>query len=495
MRMKICDRNWLLWLSGEEGQTLPWLAVLLVVMMGMGGLTTDLAHAFYCKRELQASTDAAAMAAAYELASSTATTSSVKSAASNFSSVSGGANANSDLPNPVFSTSLKCLTSVANTGVLCTASPTGSNAVQVTQTVTIPTYFIRVLSAFGAPTSMTINAISTAAMHGATNAAYNVAIVIDTTNSMGQNDTDASCNSTRIKCALNGVQTLLQSLSPCTPSSTSSSCTAFDQVSMFTFPNVQASTASDDTTCPTSNPTILPYYTPTAGATWSAPTGSNATYQIAGYSSNYSSTNKAGGALSTSSGLAISTGAKSGCQGLQTPGGDGTYYAAAIYAAQSSLIAAQKANPGSLNAMIILSDGDASSTKICKTWSTSNPGTCTAYAGNNGNVYGSAQDQCQQAIAAANAATTAGTRVYTIAYGAASSGCSTDTSGSLAGLSPCTAMQQMASSASNFYSDATASQNKGQCTSASNPNLTLNTIFKQVATSFTVARLIPNNAT
>jgi hypothetical protein len=51
----------------------------------------------------------------------------------------------------------------------------------------------------------------------------------------------------------------------------------------------------------------------------------------------------------------------------------------------------------------------------------------------------------------------------------------------------------MATSAGDFYSDATASQNKGQCTSSSNPNLTLNEIFQSVATSFTVARLVPNS--
>ena len=485
------------WLRGEEGQTLPWMALLLVLLIGMGGLSTDLGHAFYCKRELQASTDAAALAGAYAMSLSTATSTSVQTAVSNFSSATGGANVTSNLPNTQLTTTLKCLTSVANQGVLCTASPTGSNALTVKQTVSVPTYFIRALSVFGinAAKSLTISATSTAAMRGATNAQYNVALIVDTTSSMGSNDTDASCNSTRIKCALTGVQTLLQSLSPCTPSSTSTSCTAFDQVSLFTFPPVQANTASKDTTCPTSNPTILPYPTPTAGGTWSAPSGSSPTYQITTYLSNYSSTNKAGGALNTSSALAIATGAKSGCQGMQTPGGDRTYYAAVIYAAQSSLVAAQAANPGSRNALIILSDGDADSSKICKTWSGSNPASCTTYASNSGNVYGSAQDQCQQAITAAQAATTAGTTVYTIAYGAGSSGCASDTSGPLAGLSPCTALQKMASAATDFYSDATASQNKGQCTSASNPNLTLNNIFKQVATTFTVARLIPNNAT
>jgi hypothetical protein len=137
-------------------------------------------------------------------------------------------------------------------------------------------------------------------MRGSANAQYNVAILIDTTASMGSQDTDASCNNTRIYCALSGVQTLLKALSPCTAASTSSSCTPFDQVSIFTFPNIQANNASDDTSCPTSNPTIPYYSTPTAGAAWSAPTGTAATYQVTGYMSNYSANNKPNGGLNTS---------------------------------------------------------------------------------------------------------------------------------------------------------------------------------------------------
>jgi hypothetical protein len=472
------------------------MAMLLVLLIGMGGLSTDLGRAFYCKRELQASTDAAALAGAYALSLSSATTASVQSAVSNMSSVTGGANANPNLPNPQLSTTLRCLTSVKNQGILCTGSPTGNNALTVTQTVSIPTYFIRVIAVFGinASKSLTVSATSTAAMRGVP-AQYNVAVVLDTTASMGNSDTDPNCNSTRIKCALQGLQTLLQGLSPCTASSTSSSCTPFDQVSLFTYPNIQANTASKDTTCPSSNPTALPYYVPTAGATWSAPTGTAPTYQVTGFLSNYSSTNKANGALNTSSALTIAAGGKSGCQGLQTPGGEGTYFAGAIYAAQSSLVAAQKANPGSLNAMIILSDGDASSTKICATWNSTDPTKCTAYAGNNGNVYGSGNDQCQQAISAASAATAAGTGVYTIAYGASSSGCSTDTSGPLKGLSPCTTMMKMASNGAGFYSDSSASQNKGQCPSTNGGATDLVSIFKQILNNLTVSRLIPNNAT
>jgi hypothetical protein len=178
---------------------------------------------------------------------------------------------------------------------------------------------------------------------------------------------------------------------------------------------------------------------------------------------------------------------------MDSVGGDGTYYAGAIYAAQSSLVAAKAAAPGSRNIMIILSDGDASTTSGKMQ---NPPGT---NVGHNGNTYPSLDDQCQQAITAARYASNNGTTVYTIAYGASSSGCSTDT-GSLA-ISPCNAMMQMSSgyvspsNAPNFFSDATASQNKGQCTSASNPNLSLKGIFGNISAQLTRPRLIPNTVT
>lgn len=487
--------------ADESGQVLPWMVFLMVLFIGAAGITVDLGHAYACYRELQSSTDAAALAAGYELGQSTATVASVKAAASSYSSVTGGENVNANLPSPSITTNLACSTAVTNLGVPCNLSPTGDNVVQVIQSVTIPTYFMKAFRIFGVQgaSSVALTAVSTAAARGATNAQYNVAIVIDTTASMGSSDSDANCNNTRIYCALQGVQTLLQSLSACTPTGSGSNCSggsSFDTVSMFTFPNIQANDASDDTTCPTSNPAIPYYSTPAIGAAWSAPTGTSATYQVTDYLSNYSSTGKINGALNTSSGLAIAAGGSttSNCKGMQTPGGDGTYYAAAIYAAQASLVAAQANNPGSQNALVILSDGDANSTKINVTGTVQQAGwqynpQAPALTVN----YPSSADQCQQAIDAANFATYQGTTVYTIAYGASSSGCSSDSSGPKKGLSPCSALQQMASSPADFFSDATASQNKGQCTSSSNPNLSLNQIFKSVATSFTVTRLVPNS--
>lgn len=474
-------------LRDENGQVLPWMTILFVVFLGMAGLTVDLGHAFVCYRELQTSTDAAALAGAYAMAQAGATTATVNSTVTTYSSMTGGVNVSPNLTNVAATPTMMCVATSNYVAASCSASPTGNNVITVVQTSTIPTFFIRALSAIGIPAAkfLTLSATSTASLVGS-NTQVNVAVVVDTTASMGQQDKDPNCGNTRIYCALQGVQTMLTGLTPCTSASTKTNCVAFDQVSLFTFPNVTANTASDDTSCPSSNPTIVPYSTPGIGATWSAPSGTNATYQITEYLDDYSSNNRQGGSLNASSALAVATGGSgvSGCSGMQTPGGDGTYYAGVIYAAQSSLNAAQAANPGSQNVMIILSDGDANSTKI-------------ANGQHVGNVYGSLDDQCQQAITASNYAASQGTTVYTVAYGAESSGCSTDTSGSYAGISPCTAMQMMSSGwttgdTSHFYSDSTASSAPGECPSANSGSL--DAIFTAITASLSKARLIPNSA-
>jgi hypothetical protein len=175
----------------------------------------------------------------------------------------------------------------------------------------------------------------------------------------------------------------------------------------------------------------------------------------------------------------------------------GTYYAGAIYAAQSALMAQQAANPGSQNALVILSDGDANSSAKITTSGTVHTAGSKATVNSSSFTYNVAYpsatlDLCQQAIDAATYAKLQGTEVYTISYGASGSGCNTDSSGPHKGLSPCSALQLMASSAADFYSDAKSSQNPGACISSLHPNLTLNQIFKDLVASFTKARLIPN---
>jgi len=481
----------------QKGQVLPWMALLMILFLGMSGLTLDLGRAYVAYRELQTSTDAAALSGAYAMTLSGATSTSVIAqvkASSSLLSGAGttngyGANADSNslpsvsLPTPT----LKCVTSSLYVSVPCAASPTGDNVIQVRQTATLPLYFIGMLKLFGnnTPATITVNTMSTAAVQSGENQELNLAIIVDTTASMGSNDTDVNCGNTRIHCALQGVQTLLNSLSPCSVGSTSSNCVSgYDMVSLFTFPNIQANTASKDTSCPTSNPTIPKYYAPaipsTTNTTWNAPTGTSAIYQVTGFVDNYSSTNQQNGGLATNSALGIASGANTGsnCKGLQTPGGDGTYIAGAMYEAITALQAEQAARPGSKSALVLLSDGEASSTKFQSGFGT-------------GGTYPSSNQQCAQTVAAGQFATNLGITVYTVSYGASNStsDCTYDTNPK---ITPCAEMLATASDASDFYSDATASQSTGACVSADNPNLTLNQIFGSIANRFTAARLVPN---
>jgi hypothetical protein len=315
-------------------------------------------------------------------------------------------------------------------------------------------------------------------MKGASTAPYNVAILLDTTQSMNDTDYDSNCNSTRIACALSGVQILLNGLSPC--QSSESSCgsatngmvsNSVDRVSLLTFPPVSGSTVADDYNCGSSNPSVQNYTTPFP---------STSTYQILSFSSDFRTSDKTT-SLNSSSNLVAAVGGKSGCTGMRAVGGAGTFYAQSIYSAQSYLASESTSYPNAQNVLIILSDGDSNAT------STHMPGASTTSG-----TYPSTIQQCHQAITAAQAAATAGTRVYTVAYGAEGSGCSTDTSPS---ITPCQTMENMASAPAYFFSDYTATGGSSSCISASQPITGLNQIFTTILSDLTVAKLVPNGTT
>lgn len=484
-------------IKDDRGQVLPMMAALLVATVAAAALSIDLGRCFYGYRELQASTNAAALAGAYVLPNSGAATT-----ATNYSSLSGDNNAQANMSSVSMVSGypkVLCLTSLSNAGMSCVA-PASGNAIQVQQQMVVNLFFAPI---FGKKT-LTLTATATAAMAGAVSSPYNVAIIVDTTSSMNDTDSDSQCSVSRLNCALGGVQVLLHDLYPC--SAQLASCgtatnnanvgspgifpgganvaNSVDRVSIFAFPNVTMGTIANDWTCPTSNPTKKPYTFPTAGASSYAPSGSTTpTYQIVGYASDYrlsdtaTALNTTG---STPSETAIAAGAKSGCNGMAAPGGEGTYYAGVIYAAQASLVAEKANNPGSQNVMVIISDGDAGTT------------TSGAMAGasTTSGTYPSTKQQCAQAVTAAQAATTAGTKVITVAYGATSSGCGTDTSPT---ITPCQTMQNMASDSQDFYSDYTATGGSSSCVSASQPTTSMNQIFTDIATSLSLPRLIPNN--
>ncbi len=229
-----------------------------------------------------------------------------------------------------------------------------------------------------------------------------------------------------------------------------------DGVSLFVFPPISALSLTNDTTCPSTNPGIVPYaftnVTPGSNQNLALPSllslyPLNAgTYQVVSFNNTYK-TNDATTTLSASNPLAIAAGGGA-CKGLQAPGGYGTYYAQVIYAAQATLLLQQNSYPSSKNIMIILSDGDATA---CATSANTSAGACNTKAdlvalncptaggllcngttnpplngtGNSTNnpngyqsaTYPSALGECGQAVQAAQLATKAGTIVYTVAMG------------------------------------------------------------------------------
>jgi hypothetical protein len=390
---------------------------------------------------------------------------------------------------------------LAPAGLTCATSGNVNNAVVVTQTATVSTHF---MALFGVP-SLSVSTKAIASMQGIAQP-WNVAIVVDSTGSMDVTDSNCNGGVTEFQCALEGVQALLAATNPACPAgSTTCPTGASFRVALFTFPNVSTSTVHMDIDC-SGNPTALPYTLPTYTTGGASPKTWTATYEVTypvsgtgvtnaatdadanGFVSDYyapSSTTTGG--LNASSSLVGAVGyggpsGKAGCltysQGIKNSSIGNTYIASSIYAAQSALIAEQIANPGSKNALIFLSDGQANlflnqfpsntaanasvgcnsgtysgsqySLKTCGTSTASQTGAVyltpatvssaqasLAYdtlssassatgqlrSGSSKGIYPDWYDQCQQGIMAAKTATNAGTTVYAVAYGSEGTGC------------------------------------------------------------------------
>ncbi|MGP8258675.1 MAG: TadG family pilus assembly protein [Acidobacteriaceae bacterium] len=479
----------------QSGQMLPVMTFIVIGLLAVVALSLSVGLVYSEYRELQAATNASALAGAQQLPNATAT-----AAATSFSSVAGSNNSFGNLKNVTMVAGwpkLECLTTLSNAGMAC-AAPANANAIQVKQQVTVPILFAGL---FGGSVNTTLTATATASMRGASVAPYNVAVIVDATQSMNDTDSDSQCSTTRIACALQGIRVLIQALAPCSAALTNCGtvtsgaygsgnvANSVDRVSLFSFPNMTTTSAPDDYGCSGTKPTKEPYTFPPAGASSYTPLGSPAaTYEFVGFSSDYKVSDTAA-SLNTASNFSKAVGGGvSTCDPMSAPGGEGTYYAGAIYAAQSALVAEQSANPGSQNVIILISDGNAGTTDSGAMGS----------AGSSGS-YPSTKNQCAQAVTAAQNAATANvygngavpTKIYAVAYGAEASGCGTDNPA----ITPCQTMQKIASAPQNFYSDYTATGGTSSCISASQPTTNLNQIFLDIAGDLTVARLIPNGTT
>jgi len=503
-------------LKDTRGQSAVMLAVSMIAFIGIAGITIDLGHAYVARQQLQTSTDVAALAGASALPNTTTATTQVTA----YSAQTGRLSATPNLTNVTVTPTFQCLgTLTSNMGLGCeaaTGSPSGNyNAVKVLQTAKVPLWFGGM---FHVP-AFNLGATATASMAGGQNTPWNIAIVLDATSSMTSSDGGLQCTGTRESCALLGIQALLGLIYPCQAGQTCTNTTGVtpvDSVSIFLFPPVETSQAKDYYTCPTTIPTIEPYefqnvttgtisngllnlpYTSTYQVV-PTPLGTSGN-TIASFAHDYKTSDAMGTTLNAGSQTVIAAGGKSGCTGIQAKGGEGTYYAQAIYAAQAALIAQQAANPGSQNAMIILGDGDMNASSGLKADTGTLNGTGSG-SNKNSYAYPSAKGQCGQAIIAAqsaavfpNANGVNGTRVFTVGYGIASGGCSTDATYSAnPGISACTAMKDIASSAGNFYSDESST---GTCPSTNELNFTqLVQIFQAIAHGLTTPRLVPNGTT
>jgi Flp pilus assembly protein TadG len=507
----------------ERGQALVLLAVGITAFIGLAGVSIETAHAYYAYEQLEQSTNAAALAGAQALPNQTlAVTYADQYSSATISGVA-GLNSTSILTNAQLSAVPVCSTTVSTTLKIACLTPSGvvsssgTNAMKVTQTASVPSWFAGM---FGIKT-FNLSYSAMAAMNGGMAKPWNIAIILDTTNSMSHPDSGNQCSGTQISCALKGVQSLLENMYPCEMGQTCASGTPVDSVSLYVFPPVLASTAGKDYCSGGSgNPTHEYYEVPTLPNGTNSKTVANGTqdwtYQIITYSNDYQTSDSATlpATLNPASNIVIATGYTKSCSGIQAPGGAGTYYAQVITQAASDLATQKTNNPGSQNAMIILSDGDATacatnaytSGGACSSASDLEPSATNSLNGLTTNTtteksytYASALGECGQAVQAAQTAASNGVQVFTIGYGAETSGCASDATYSASistpngtwqkGGSPCQALADMASAADNFYSD---DGDGCQATTSTNTSVTqLTAIFQHITEHLTSPRLIP----
>jgi Flp pilus assembly protein TadG len=177
--MKRCVTSFLPRLRRDRrGAVAILTAAVIVPMLGVGAIAVDVGYAITEQRSLQASTDAAALAGARAIGSTT----NPVTAATTYSAVTGNQNARLNLTVTMASgyPMLKCFTS---TGVKCTGSPS-ANGIQVKQQASVPTFFGKVIGI----STLSISTTATAGANGGKALPMNVMIIVDTTSPM--NDTE-----------------------------------------------------------------------------------------------------------------------------------------------------------------------------------------------------------------------------------------------------------------------------------------------------------------
>ena len=196
----------------ENGQVLALFVVSIVFVLGMVALAIDVGHAYYVKRSLQASADAAATAAALELPDGAA----AKSRAVQYGSGGGGKNESPLIPDVTTSTTLRCLAAAPCNPV---------NAITVRESTTVQTFFARVVGLGSFDISARATACSPCGARP-----LDVIVIIDRSSSMcttSDGRPDPAC--TDMNNARDGARAFLQVMDP-----------AVDLVGLAVFPPVSS---------------------------------------------------------------------------------------------------------------------------------------------------------------------------------------------------------------------------------------------------------------
>jgi hypothetical protein len=266
-----------------------------------------------------------------------------------------------------------------------------------------------------------------------------------------------------------------------------------------TLKNTRASPyAPDDYGCKGTQPAITPY-------------NNDPQYLILGFPSDsnfssvapYRTSDQTGSSLNQSSGLVEAVDAGTGGCGIQTPGGESTFYAGVIVAAQQYLQAYH--TPNIQDVIIFLSDGNANATGASgdvagskMAGSVKQTGAAASLTGMIGGLFQSA-NACAQAVAAANWAKgykeTDGTytQIYSVSYNSANVQCTNDTST----ITDCTTMLDIASNPTEavpHYFFSVPQKTGGTVCTGAVKVANLANVFNVLATDLSSARLLPNGA-
>ncbi len=388
-------------LRDESGQVLVFATIAMVVLIGITGFALDVGHAYLVQRQLQASTDAAALAGALDLPDSAQ----AKLTAANYGPEPGKRNPPSANDNAAFEPGYpqtKCVTAIV-TG--CTPTNGQVNTITVKSTSVVKTIFAKLLGV----NSFTVKATATACSPCSVKP-LDIMIVLDRTGSMcqfsnGQND--PAC--TDLNNAREGIRTFLRRMNP-----------QFHHVGLAVLPPSTGTTRNAQ--C---SPPSLPDQANYDSATKS--------YLMVPLSSDFASPP---GTLNAGSTLVD----RVECQQV---GGGRTGYAGAIDAAQAEL--QNNGRPGVQKVLIFLSDGAANYGGLSEPASYRN-------------------QPCHAGVNSAATAKAQGTTIYGIGYDLDGANgvyerCQTRNNAiEVPNMNALEAMQQIASSAQTFYNKPTPGQ-------------------------------------